>query len=336
MTTNPSASRPIAFALQGGATHGAFTWGVLDRFLTDERVHIEAISASSSGAMMATVLAQGLLEGGKEGARERLQTLWKKLHIAAGMIPLRMQVVDKFLSHVGIDLSPSSMALDYITRIFSPSQFNLFDINPLRDIVDELVDFGELAASNTLALYINTTNAKTGESRIFSHKDISLAAVMASNCLPFLFKAVEIDDELYWDGSFSGCPPLMPLADHHAQADLLLVQVHAMSVDEVPSTATDILDRATEMGFNNILRKDIELLDWRNQMIYEGKLKATPTRLHRISAQDELASLGRASKLNTDWDFIMYLHDLGMQAANDWLENAFATGKPAKKSNAGR
>ncbi len=146
------ATKSISLALQGGGSHGAFTWGVIDQLLADGRVQIEAISATSGGAMLAVVLAQGMLDGGSEGARELLQQFWRKVSIASTLMPLRMNAVDKFLGNVGIDLSPSTLALDAITRMFSPYQFNLFDINPLRSILDEMIDFPKLGKKPAGAL----------------------------------------------------------------------------------------------------------------------------------------------------------------------------------------
>ncbi|MDE3061359.1 MAG: patatin-like phospholipase family protein, partial [Pseudomonadota bacterium] len=231
-----SSTKPIALALQGGGSHSAFAWGVIDHLLAEGCIEIEAISAVSGGAVMAAVLAQGMMENGGKGGREALERLWRKVSIAAGLFPLRMNIADKFLGHVGIDLSPSSMALDYITRMFSPYQFNLFDINPLRGIVEEMVDF-EAIKKSPVAVYIGATHARTGKAEIFDQKHLSLDAVMASSCLPFVFKTVEIDGEPYWDGSFSGCPPLVPLAERKGAADIMLVQVHPSYVEEVPTSA---------------------------------------------------------------------------------------------------
>lgn len=307
---------PISLALQGGGSHGAFAWGAMDQLLLDDRVQIEAISATSGGAMMAVAAAQGLMENGRDGARKALQSFWHKVSIAAGMLPLKVSAVDKFLSNVGIDISPSTMALDYLTKIFSPYQFNLFDLNPLRGIVEEMVDFKALNKKSPVKLYINATNARTGESRIFDHKEVSLDAVMASACLPFVFKTVEIDGEAYWDGSFSGAPPLAPLAAPGHPHDIVLVQVHPARVEDVPTSAADILDRATEISFNAVLAQEIKTL----------ALTKKSVRLSRIEADDMLVNLGRASKLNADWDFLVHLHDLGVQAATDWLEK-----KPERK-----
>lgn len=315
--------KKIALALQGGGTHSAFTWGVVDQLLLDGRLEIDAASASSGGAMLAAVLAQGLHDGGRDGAREALKQFFRKVSIASALLPLRMKVVDQFLGNVGIDLSSQSLALDYITRIFSPQQFNLFDINPLRGIVEEMVDFDLLNRHSPIRLFINATNARTARSTVFETGNLSLDAVMASACLPFVFKTVEIDGEAYWDGSFSGCPPLSPLANYGA-TDILLVQVHPSFAEDVPATAADILDRATEISFQAVLLQEMKTIDLYNRLIAAGKLDQPPVCIHTIESQDMLASLGRSSKLNADWDFLVYLHDLGVQAATDWLEHHFS------------
>lgn len=319
MITKSSGTKPIALALQGGGVHAAFTWGVVDQLLLDGRITIDAISATSGGSMMAAVIAQGLHDKGAEGARDALRTFWKKVSIASSMLPLRMKVVDKFLGNVGIDLSPTSMALDYITRMFSPSQFNLFDINPLRGILDEMVDFDVINRKSPIALFINATHARTGKGRIFDASELSLDAIMASACLPYVFKTVEVDGEPYWDGSFSGCPALTPLTGDAHSSDILLVQVHPSYVEDVPTTAADILDRATEISFHSVLLHELKNIALTNQLVEAGALKQKPVYVHRIEPQDMLASMGRSSKINADWEFLIYLHDLGVQAATDWL-----------------
>ena len=310
----------VTLALQGGGTHSAFSWGVLDQLLLDERVEIEAISATSGGAMLACIAAQGLALGGRDVARDLLQKFWKKVSLAASMLPFNIGVADKMLGKVSVDLSASSMALDYITKIFSPSQFNLFNVNPLRDILDEVVDFPTLNKQRSPQLYINTTNARTGASRLFTLGEITRDVVMASACLPFIFKTVEIDGEPYWDGSFSGCPKLAPLVNDCKASDILLVQIHPSQVEEVPTTAADILDRATEMTFNSILAEEIKRVELYNKMVEQGSSAGRHIDIHRLQAEEVLASLGRASKLNADWDFLIYLHDLGAQVAEDWLD----------------
>ncbi len=311
-------THPISLALQGGGAHAAFSWGVIDQLLQDEATEIEAISATSGGAMLAVVMAQGMMEGGREGARDALLKFWRKANIAAGLLPIRTTIADKFLGSVGLDLSPSTVALDMLTKMFSPYQFNLFDINPMKSIIEEMVDFKVLNKKSPLALYINTTHARTGKSRIFDHSEISLDAVMASSCLPYIFRTVEIDGEPYWDGSFSACPALAPLVG--SGRDIVLVEVHPHYVEEIPTAAADILDRMTEISFTAAQLSEMRAIEQYNNMIESGVLKQKPIAIHRIEAQDILLGLGRSSKLNLEWSFLMYLHDTGIQATTDWLE----------------
>ncbi len=307
---------PITLALQGGGSHGAFSWGAADQILADGRLRIQAITATSGGAMTAVVLASALTKDGPEAAREHMQTFWRKVSIAAGMLPFRTTVMDKMLGSVGLDLSPSSIALDYITRMFSPYQFNLFDLNPLRGIVEEMVDFEHLQQQKEIRLFINATEVKSGKARVFTNKDLTLEAVMASACLPFLFKTVMIDDEPYWDGGYSGNPALIPLLDSNVPRNVVLAQSAAITADEAPTRAADILDRATELSFANAFGQQMAAVEMHNRYNPSNAL-----RVHVIESADLLASLGRASKLNADWEFLTYLHDLGVQATTDWLEN---------------
>lgn len=304
-----------ALALQGGGAHGAFTWGALDQLLLDGRVKPTAISAVSTGALQAVVLADGWLRGGPEEARASLHALWKKISTAAGMLPFRTSVVDKLLSHVGIDFSPSSLALETLTHIFSPYQFNLFDLNPLRSIIEEMVDFERLQRNKELALFITCTQVKTGEARVFSTKDITLEVVMASCCHPFIFKTVMIGDEPFWDGSFTACPALSPLfAPALGVTDIALIRSHPVFSEDIPTLSADILDRSLEIAYQ--CAATLEL----NALAEFNKHAEKKMHLHTIESDTILASEGRASKLNFDWDFLAYLHDLGVQSAVDWLE----------------
>lgn len=320
---------PITLALQGGGTHGAIAWGAVDQILLDDRYDIEAITASSGGAMTAVVLADALLRDGPEEARNHLKNFWRKVSVAASLLPFRTTVVDKMLANVGIDLSPSSMALDYFTKIFSPYQFNLFDLNPLRAIVEEMVDFEALRAQSRLEIFINTTDAKTGSPRVFSTPDISLEVVMASACLPYLFKTVMLDGEPHWDGGYSASPALTPFMETPRAREVVVCETILPLTDEAPTKAPDILDHATEISFHNTYLLQQQLVAMHNR--YNPNAAIT---LHRLQASEVMAGLGRASKLNADWDFLLYLHDIGVQAASDWLSQGYVGAKkpPAKKA----
>lgn len=321
MASNSKSTRPpnqplkVSLALQGGGTHAAFAWGALDQLLTDDSLQIEGISATGGGAIQAVALADGWLKGRNEGARAQLEKLWKKIALAGNMMPLKVNPFGKLLGEVGIDFAPTTMAMDYLTRLFSPYQFNLFDLNPLKGIVQEVADFDRIRAKPPFPIYINTTHVKSGRSRIFTASELSLEVVMASSCLPFLFKTVMINGEPYWDGAYSGNPLLTPLASETQTKNIVLIRSVAIQEEEVPTQASDILDRATEISFNTSLLYEMQALETHNQQHPKGKAS-----LHVIEADEVIAGLGRASKLNTDSDFLNYLHDLGAQAMHDWMQ----------------
>src|SRR5215467_4624277 len=97
---------PIDLALQGGGAHGAFTWGVLDRFLEEPWLQIDGISGTSAGAMNAAALAYGYLSGGNDGARAALETFWRRVSQAGQLSPIRRGPLDVVLGRWTLDNSP--------------------------------------------------------------------------------------------------------------------------------------------------------------------------------------------------------------------------------------
>lgn len=317
-----AARKPINLALQGGGAHGAFTWGVLDRLLEDDRLHVEAVTGTSAGAVNATVLAYGLAIGGPQTTRELLSEFWRKVSVSAALSPFQPTIMDKMLGNIQLNFSPSFLALDFITRMFSPYQFNLFDLNPLRDILADTVDFEVIRKNRDIKVFVNATHVKSGKVKIFSTEKLSLDAVMASACLPFLFKTVEVDGEPYWDGGYSGNPSLFPLFYSCACEDVVLVQINPLLTEEVPLQAADILDRVNEISFNSGLMAEMRAIDFVRKLLDENQVprgRYKDMKVHLIEAQDLMGSLGRSSKLNADWGFLQHLRDIGRQAAEDWL-----------------
>jgi NTE family protein len=200
--------KTVNLALQGGGAHGAFAWGVLDRLLEDERLTFEGISACSAGAMNAVVLAHGLAEGGRDGAKASLADFWQRISRSALFSPLQPSPIDRLTRNHSLETSPAFVMLDLVTRTLSPYQFNPANYNPLRDILAEAVDFEGLRKSAAVKLFLSATNVCTGKVKIFRNEEVSLDAVMASACLPHLFQAVEVDGERYWDGGYMGNPAL--------------------------------------------------------------------------------------------------------------------------------
>ncbi len=319
-------AKPINLALQGGGAHGAFTWGVLDRLLEDDRIYIEAFTGTSAGAMNAAVAAYGLIEGGRMRARELLHEFWQKVSTVASMSPLQPSPIEKLWGQNDMSYSPSFMAMDFFTRMFSPYQYNIFDLNPLRDIVNELVDFEKIRANKEVCLFINATNVRTGKVKVFRTREMTLDKVMASACLPFMFKAVEIDGESYWDGGYTGNPALFPLFYEATSSDIVVVQINPLHIQNVPTQASEILDRVNEISFNASLIQEMRAISFVKKLLAGQRVpdnRYKDVHIHLIEAEAVMHEAGATSKFNADWDFLRYLHSVGYQAASDWLEANF-------------
>ena len=314
--------RRINLALQGGGSHGAFAWGVLDRLLEDERIAIEGISGTSAGAVNGAVAAYGLTVGGRDKARALLDELWQRIASVAALTPLQPTPLDRMLGVGRMDFSPGYWMLDTMARVLSPYQFNALSIDPLRDVVGSLVDFDVLRHCETVKLFVGATDIKRCRVKVFELAEMSLDAVMASACLPFLHQAVEIDGEAYWDGGYSGNPAIFPLIYGTEARDVLLVQINPINHDDVPTTAQGILDRLNTVTFNATLMREMRAIAFVTKLIDggfddEGRLKRLL--IHVIEAEDEMRALGVSSKLNADWTFLQHLRDIGRARAETWL-----------------
>jgi NTE family protein len=315
-------AKALGLALQGGGSHGAFTWGVLDKLLEDGRLEIEAITATSAGSMNAVVMAYGTALGGYDRAREKLTEFWKKIADAGSVFgPLKEGMFDDWFGGFGTQASYNFF--DNMSRVFSPYQLNPFDFNPLRDVLEEVVDFDYMRQCNkAISLHINATNVRTGKVRVFHNDELTSDVILASACLPFLFKAVEIEGEYYWDGGYMGNPSMFPLVYHATCQDVLIVHLNPMYRDEVPITASDIYNRINEISFNSALLLELRSIAFVRKLIDEGRLEATDYRklhIHAIKVDNIIRKLSVESKLNTDWDFLCDLRDEGRKAAAAWL-----------------
>lgn len=320
------AHKGVNLALQGGGAHGAFTWGVLDKFFEDDRIWIDAISGTSAGAMNAVVASQGMNEGGAEGARAALAKFWKAVSDGAGSSPIRRSAAAKAMGDWSLKLSPTYMFFDLWTRMVSPYQFNAFDLNPLRDLVGKMVDFGKVRGGGDMGVYIGATNVETGRVRVFDHHEIGLDEVMASACLPSLYRAVQINGVPYWDGGFMGNPPLFPLLRNSPSNDILIVQINPVVRPGTPTTAMDIQNRLNEITFNSSLLHELRAIDFINRLLEAGKLDAAEYRrmnLHIVQSGERMRALDATSKLNAEWDFLKYLFEIGRESATHWLEAHF-------------
>ncbi|MCX8142867.1 MAG: patatin-like phospholipase family protein [Bacteroidia bacterium] len=324
--TNRS-NKKVTLALQGGGAHGAFTWGVLDRLLEVDELEVEAMSGTSAGAINAVVCAYGLHIGGPLKAKELLNKLWEKIALH-GSVFLKPSPFDAFLSGGDIYNSPGYIFFNTLTQYVSPYTFNPFNYNPLRGILNELVDFEELHQYNKKKLFICATNVKTNRSKIFTNKEITLDAVLASSCLPFLFQAVKIGDDYYWDGGYMGNPPLSVMINNTTSQDIVLIKINSINIHHLPTTARDIADRVNEISFNSSLINEMRFIHYRNELIRNGILKADgkvnrEIFIHVISGYNVLSKLGYSSKLNTSLQFLKKLKEEGRKVADEWLEKNY-------------
>jgi NTE family protein len=301
--------RRLNLALQGGGAHGAFTWGVLDQLLEDDRIAIDGVSGTSAGAVNAVMLADGLAHDGPEGARQRLAEFWRAASLGGSLPELQRAVVERLFP-----LLPQRASLPWfgdLSRFFSPYDLNPLNINPLKDLIGRFVDF-ERIRSGERNLFITATNVLTGEPRVFARHEITPEVVMASACLPLLFRAVEIDGVPYWDGGYSGNPVVLPFLQSDETTDVLIVQINPRERSKVPTTASEIMARMNEITFNAPLIAELRALELSG---------AHRTRLHRIVMDD--APFDPRSKLKVDFEFFLSLRKLGQSAARRFLDAHF-------------
>jgi len=300
----------LNLALQGGGAHGAFTWGVIDQLLEDGRIAIEGISGTSAGAVNAVMLADGLAQGGSEEARRRLADFWRAASFGGSLPDLQRAVVERLFSLVPHPASPVPWFGD-LSRLLSPYDLNPLNINPLRDLIERYVDFERLRRGER-RLYVAATNVMTGEPRVFGRGEITPEAVMASACLPLVFRAVEIDGVPYWDGGYSGNPVVLPFL--RSGTDVLIVQINPRERRKLPTSAREIMTRVHEITFNAPLIAELRALEM------SGRRRI---RLHRIDMDALGAPFDTRSKLNTNFDFFLMLHKLGQRAARRFLDAHF-------------
>ncbi|MFY9942419.1 MAG: patatin-like phospholipase family protein [Desulfobacterales bacterium] len=325
-TASTPERKTIDLALQGGGAHGALTWGVLDRLLTDPRIHIASISGTSAGAMNAAVMADGLHRAGREGAREGLAAFWKAVSDAARTSPIQRTLWDQLTNRFSLDHSPGYLFFEQLTRQFSPYELNPLNINPLRDLVAAKIDFERVNRCTALKVFVTATNVRTGRGRVFTQPELSVDTIMASACLPFMFQAVEIDGEAYWDGGFIGNPALHPLVEDRATRDLVVVQINPLVREKLPRSGREIINRLNEITFNSSLIKELRAIELLHQLIAAEKLESERYRdcfVHLIHCHEELKGLDSSSKMNAEWAFLTYLKERGQAWADRFLAQHF-------------
>jgi len=320
--SRPSRREPVRvdLALQGGGAHGAYTWGVLDRLLEEPWLQIEGISGTSAGAMNAAVLVAGHAAGGAQGAREALENFWRRVAHAGSLSPMRRGPIDVLLGRWTLDSNPIYMAFDLASRVFSPYDVNPAGVNPLHQVLARSVDFDRLATA-PIKLFVTATNVRTGRLRVFRNRDVTPDALLASACLPFMFQAVEIEGEAYWDGGYAGNPPITPLVRECDSKDTILVPINPVERPGIPRTAREIINRVNEVSFNSSLLKELRMIAVLRQVVNAGDHEGSrwaEMRMHMI-ATETMGRLGVSSKLNAEWEFFSFLREVGRREADRFL-----------------
>ena len=323
-------TKTLNLALQGGGSHGAFTWGVLDALLEDNRLDFEAISATSAGAMNAAALAQGKSTGGSEKARELLESFWQEISHAGAFYNPLLQSQNAFTKFWNLDANPAFAQMQSVYESMmatvSPYQFNPMNINPLQAVLEKIINFDEIHACRCTKLFIAATNVRTGTPKIFHNEEINIDVLMASAALPFLFQAVEIEEEAYWDGGYMGNPSLWPLFYEAKTRDILIVHVNPIVREDVPKDMPAIENRLNEITFNAALLKELRSIEFVQRLIGEDMLKDEykdrykDILLHAIRTEGAVSDLPVSSKFDTDWGFLTDLRDLGRTEGQKWLK----------------
>jgi NTE family protein len=328
------AEKQLNLALQGGGSHGAYTWGVLDRLLEEESIRINSISGTSAGAMNAAVLAGGYRRGGRAEARRKLAEFWQGVsEMAAFTNPMQQTEVEHLAEGWNIDGSLGYQWFDLMTRMFSPYQLNPLNLNPLKTLLSRVIDWDHVNKGGEVNLFITATSVQTGQARVFRCQEINEDVLLASACIPFYFQSVEIDGQAYWDGGYVGNPSIWPLIYHTDVRDVLLVQINPLIRLGTPRTAHEIVNRMNEITFNSSLLAELRAINFVSRLVRDNHLdqnKYKDMRMHMIEAPDAKLDLNASSKVNTDWRFLTFLRDTGRDKAEEWLKkNKNKIGKEA-------
>jgi NTE family protein len=314
----------VNLALQGGGSHGAFTWGVLDRLLEEKRLEFEGITATSAGAVNAVVLADGLAAGGREGARDALRLYWQKVSDVSSRGIFKHAASDKANSDFGLERSPGFLFVESMTFFASPYQMNPFNYNPVRDLLAEAINFERVRQQRAVKLFICATNVQTAKAKIFAGEELGVEHVLASACLPLMMHAVEVDGEFYWDGSYAGNPAIFPLVYDCEARDIIMVHITPAERPGVPTTSPAIMNRTQEISFNTSLIREMRTIAFLNKLIDNDRVSGAKRMLmHLIEAEDLIRGFSWSSRLNGDWNFLMHLHEMGRDRADKWLAANF-------------
>lgn len=318
----------MSVAMQGGGAHGAFTWGVLDRLLQEKDIVIEGVSGTSAGGMNAMAVAQGIIEGGNEGARELMNRYWQ-INADAGKTSIfKPGVLDILAGKYTMHNSPGFLMFDFLCKIMSPYQMNPLGTNPLKNIVEELFDFDKLNESTAVKVFLAATHVYTGKIKVFTNleKELCTEALLATACLPTIFAAVMVKGEYYWDGGYTGNPVIYPLIYDCDTPDIMLIKLNPTHRNRLPITAAEISDRMNEITNNTSIMREMRSMHFISHLIDGGYIepgKLKRCHVHLIEDEAVFQDLGWSSKLNTDMEFLKHLFDAGRVAADKWLEKNY-------------
>src|SRR5258708_11099506 len=319
-----SNKKRVNLALQGGGAQGAFAGGVIDRLLEENEIETDAIGGTSAGAMNAAATAYGIAIGGNAGARDVLRRFWKATSDAARYSPMKAPPWEKLMNpnSGSLEHSPGYIMMDFMSRMFSPYQLNPTNQNPLRKVIESVIDFEAIHKADRVKLFICASNVMTGRIKVFDKQHVTVDAVLASACLPFMFQAVEIDGEHFWDGGYMGNPPLYPLFYNTDTRDILIVHLNPIHLTQLPTTAPAILDRINTLSFNSSLMREMRAIHFVTKLIdggFNDGGKLNRVFIHTVDGEALLGHLGVSSKVNADWDFLMHLFENGRQNCEQFL-----------------
>ncbi|MBI1954732.1 MAG: patatin-like phospholipase family protein [Proteobacteria bacterium] len=319
--------KKIAIALQGGGAHGAFAWGVMDKLLEDGRFDIRGISGTSAGGMNAASVIQGLIKGNTETARDSLKHYWKNMsELSKKISPFYMEPLDRLYHHYNLDHSMGYLMMSQLQAHLSPYDLNPHNINPFFEFLKGFFDFEAIRYNTERHIFLGATHVKTGRIKIFSNKDFCADVLLASACLPFMFQAVRVDGEYYWDGGFIANPAIYPLINECDCNDIIIVQLTNTHCEGLPKTKAEITDRLKEITYNGCLVHEMRAIYFVTKLIDEGKVKPDALKrmnMHVIKNEDSFKGLNLSSAYNTDWDFLMMLYNAGRDTAEKWIAKNF-------------
>jgi len=316
----------VNLALQGGGAHGAFAWGVIDKLLEDGRLALDGICATSAGSMNAITLVNGLIKDGADGARQSMYDFWFEVSRRSGQ--------NTNLTNNPLHLKAKHMAFDFMdsmTHLISPYQSNPMNHNILRDILEEQIDFERIKRNKDYTLFLTATKVQSGRVKLFTNKDMTVDTVLASACLPYLFQAVKVGDHYYWDGGYSGNPAIFPLfyKEGGKTNDVIIIHINPIKRSKLPTQAGEIMNRINEITFNSSLLKEFRAIAFVNKLLDEGwikdehKDKLKPIFVHSVRADEALQSFDVATKMDTEWEFLKFLRDLGRTEGERWLRYTY-------------